>query len=181
MGICLANIKEGCCDDILSDYTIINADELDSNNPTCDKVIECNDKYLLIEEKSIIIGFLHECCNELGRNFDSYKYGTSNENIDIDALLVLVHKLSREKKEAILSIKITNLLTSSLNKVSNTTAILCNETKYDSSKTRGMKTYYLYCKTGTPLDRVMYLWLSRYKKNVFIECQALKGKLENEC
>lgn len=181
MGISLASIKEGCCENILSDYTVINADELDRNNPTCDKIIECNDKYILIEEKSIIIGFLHECCNALERNFDSYKYGSCNENIDIDALLLLVHELSREKKETILSSKITNLLTSSLSKVSNTTAILCNDTKYDSSKTRGMKIYYLYCKTGTALDRVMYLWLSRYKKNIFIECQALKEKLEQEC
>ena len=92
-----------------------------------------------------------------------------------------MHTLGRDKKEVILATKITNLLSSSLEKVSNTTAILCNEIEYDSSKTRGMPVFYLYCETGTPIDRIMYSWLSRYKKNVFIECQTLKEKLEKEC
>ena len=181
MGICLASIKQGCCDNTLNDFTIIEADALDTDNSTCDKVIECNDRYILIEEKSIFIGFLHECCNELNEDFDSYKYGDNNENLNIEGLLELVHTLSKESKEILLSNKITNLLLSSLDKVSNTTAILCNEAEYDTSKTRGMSTFYLYCKTGTPIDRIMYLWLSRYKKNVFIECKDLKEKLEQEC
>ena len=181
MGICLASIKQGCCDSELSDLTIIEADALDTDNSTCDKVIECNDRYVLVEEKSIFIGFLHECCNELNKDFDSYKYGDNNENLNIEELLELVHTLSKESKEMILSKKITNLLLSSLDKVSNTTAILCNESEYDTSKTRGMSTFYLYCKTGTAIDRIMYLWLSRYKKNIFIECQDLKEKLEQEC
>jgi len=181
VGICLANIKQGCCDASLSNFTIISADELDKKNPTCDKVIECSDRYILVEEKSIFIGFLHECCNELGKDFDSYKYGDGNENLDIEGLLELVHTLPKEKKEMLLSKKITNLLLSSLAKVSNTTAILCNEAEYDSSKTRGMSTFYLYCNPATSIDRIMYLWLSRYKKNIFIECQSLKAKLEKEC
>jgi hypothetical protein len=181
VGICLESIKEGCCDNLLNDFTIIPADVLDTHNSTCDKVIECSNRYILVEEKSIVIGFLHECCNELGANFDSYKYGVNDEYLKIEDVLQLVHNLSREKKEVLLSTKIVNLLSSSLEKVSNTTAILCNESEYDTGKTRGMSTFYLYCKTGTPIDRIMYNWLSRYKKNVFIECQDLKYKLEQEC
>ena len=181
MGIYLASIKEGCCDSHLNTFSVIDADALDYKNPTCDKVVACHDKYILVEEKSIHIGFFHECCIALGEDFESYKYGECNEKLNIDDLQQLLQRLSREKKEAILSKKIADLLLSSLDKVSNTTAILCNNPEYDTTKISGMSTFYLYCKTGTPVDRIMHIWLSRYKKNIFIECQDLKEKLEKDC
>ena len=57
MGIPLTRIKQNCCDSHLSTYTIIDGDSLDNSGSTCDKIIECIDKYILIEEKSMSFGF----------------------------------------------------------------------------------------------------------------------------
>ncbi len=180
MGIPIEYIKQGCCDSQLSSFSIINADKLDDIGSTCDKVIDCNNKYILVEEKSILIGFFHKCCMELGKNFDSYKYTIDNiEYLKLTELMKLIRSLDKSTKKMLLSEKIVDLLTSSPKKASNTTDILCK--KYDNTKTSDMSVFYLYCNSGKPIDMIMYSWLSRYKNNIFIECQALKQKLEEDC
>ena len=180
MAIPIERIKQRCCDDSLGDFTIICADDLDRDNPTCDKVIECNDRYVLVEEKSILLGFFHSCCLENNERLEDYKYLNGNDTyLRISDLISKINTMNIDVKKRLLSENITDLLVSSLGKVSHTTHMLA--TQFNSQKTANMSTYYLYCNSGQAVDRVMSAWLSRYKKEIFIECNKLKEILEEGC
>ncbi len=177
MAIPIANIQQGCCDSDLSQFTIIDGDALDSVGSTCDKIIECSDKYILVEEKSLLFGFFNLCCNEESQNLEHYKYEQDGTiYLRITDVINLINDIDIEIKKRLFSENIANLLSSSLHKVSNTTHILA--TKFDNTRTANMSIFYLYCNSGKPIDRIMGVWLSRYKKNVFIECHALKALLQ---
>jgi len=180
VGIHLKSVKQFCCDDTLSSFRIIDIDPLDDVGSTCDKVIECQDKYILVEEKSILLGFLNNCCTYLDKDFDSYKYVNDDiEYLKITELFLLIQTLDVEVKKRLLEQTKSDLLSSAPKKASNTTYILCE--KFDSTKAANMSVYYLYCKSGKPIDRIIYNWLARNRKNIFVECQDLKVKLEKEC
>lgn len=181
MGIPIASIKEKCCDSDLSAFTIIEMDELDNVGSTCDKVIECADKYYLVEEKSIFLSFFTNCCKELDLSFDTeYKYLENGITyLKIDELFTLSQSMNTEVKRRILSESIVNLINTSAKKASNTTDILNKQ--FDATKTSDMSTFYLYCKSGHEVDSLLSVLLSRYKKTLFIECQKLKEKLEQHC
>ena len=181
MGIPIGHIKQGCCDNDLSAFTIIDMDELDDVGSTCDKVIECRDKYYLVEEKSILLSFFHSCCDELNIDFDvEYKYVEEGITyLKIDEVMALVQTINIEVKKRILSDTIVNLTNTSAKKASNTTDILNKQ--FDSTKTSNMPIFYLYCKSGYAVDMLINSLLFRYKKSMFIECQFLKAKLEESC
>lgn len=179
MAIPIKQIKEGCCDSDLNSLSlsIIDGDALDNANPTCDKIIECRDKYVLVEEKSLLLSFFDKCCRECSKDFETYKYDNSGVTyLKISAVIALIHTLDVNVKERILAENTTHLLNSSLNKVSHTTHILA--TKFNSTKTANMPIFYLYCNSGKPIDRIMSTWLSRDRKSVFIECADLKSYLQ---
>ncbi len=179
MGIPLKDIKEKCCDSSLETFEIINGDNLDKDNPTCDKIVECSNKYILVEEKSIVLKFFDSCCKELGKNLEDYRYNEDDlEKLDIEDLFGLVKSIDNNLKERLLSQSITALLSSSLSKVSNTTYILTS--KYNEKKASNMPIFYLFCKTNTPIDRLISTALSRYKKQIFIECNDLKDYLNKK-
>jgi len=180
VAIPIGSIKEKCCDSTLASFSVIEMDELDNVGSTCDKVIECADKYYLVEEKSITLSFLDNCCREINKDFDSYKY-KDNEIIylKIDELISLVQAMDIEVKRRILSDTIVNMTNTSAKKASNTTDIL--NKKFDSSKTSNMSAFYLYCNSGTPIDMIIHTLLSKYKNTIFLECLKLKEKLEQEC
>lgn len=176
MAIPIAKIQEGCCDSNLSQFTIINGDNLDNIGSTCDKIIECSDKYVLVEEKSLLFGFFNRCFSELNINLETYKYDNNGTTyLRINDVILLIQSLNVNVKERILAENISNLLSTSLKKVSNTTNILA--TQYNSSKTANMPIFYLYCNSGKPIDLLMSTWLSRDRKNIFIECNDLKNYL----
>ena len=180
MAIPIRSIKEKCCDSTLTSFSIIEMDELDNVGSTCDKVIECQDKYYLVEEKSITLSFLHNCCKEIKKDFDSYKYEDDNVTyLKIDEVIRLIQPMHVEVKRRILSDTIVNLISTSAKKASNTTDIL-NKESY-SLRTSNMSVFYLYCNSGTPIDMIIHTLLSKYKKTIFIECLKLKEKLEQEC
>ncbi|MFK5976940.1 MAG: hypothetical protein QM493_10560 [Sulfurovum sp.] len=180
MAIPLKKLKEGCCDSSLHSFSITNGDELDNVYATCDKIIECSDRYILIEEKSILLGFFDSCCIERGESLEEYKYFNGEvEYLKITELITLVQSMDNSIKKLLLAQTITNLMFSSAKKISNTTNLLCKQD--DSDKTNGILTFYLYCSSGHPIDNILYAWLSEYKKNIFFECQDLKQKLEEEC
>jgi len=180
VGIPVSNLQEGCCDTHLNRFSPIDGDSLDSVGSTCDKIIECNEKYYLIEEKSLLMGFFDLSLKELNDNLEEYKYiENSITFLNIDEVISKIHTLSTETKRRLLAENINNMLMSSPKKVSNTTDILVKQ--FDSSKTSNMPIFYLYCKSGKSIDRVMSNYLSRNRKNIFIECQKLKEKLEEEC
>lgn len=182
MAIPVNNIQQGCCNNDLSSYNIIDGDSLDSAGSTCDMIIECSDKYILVEEKSLLFGFFDLCFKEKKLNhldLESYKFDNNGtQYLKISEIISVIQKnLNIDVKERILAENVADLLSTSLKKVSNTTYIL---SKQRNDKTKNMPIFYLYCNSGTPIDRLMSVWFSRYKKNknVFIECNDLKSFLE---
>jgi len=177
VAIRLSTIKQGCCNDFLDSFNIIDGDSLDDVGSTCDKIIECEDKYILIEEKSLLIGFFDRCCNELGNSLDDYKYTDDDvEYLQMTQLQLDTHALSSEVKMRLLEQTRADLLATSARKASNTTHLLS-----DKSKTANMDIFYLYCNSGKPIDKIIYTWLSSNRKNIFIECQDLKERLDVMC
>ena len=180
MAIPIKNIKQGCCDIHLSPYSVIDMDSLDNIGSTCDKVIECKDRYYLVEEKSITLAFLDSCCRELNLKFDDYKYiNEDTQYLKISEVIALIQPMHIEVKRRILSDTIVNMINTSAKKASNTTDIL--NKRFDSSKTSNMPTFYLYCNSGRTIDRIIHRVLQSYKKTAFIECLKLKEKLKEEC
>ncbi len=180
MAIPIKNIKQGCCDTHLSSYNVINMDYLDNIGSTCDKVIECNHKYYLVEEKSISLAFLDSCCRELSLKLDDFKYMNEDlQYLKINEIINLIQPMDIEVKRRILSDTIVNMINTSAKKASNTTDILNKQ--FNNSKTSSMPIIYLYCNSGKAIDRVIHRLLQNYKNTPFIECLKLKEKLENEC
>lgn len=178
MAIPVSKIKEHCCDNDLSQFNIIDGDSLDSIGSTCDIIIECHDKYILVEEKSIIFDFLNSCCNENNINLDNeYKPTRSGiQYLEVSRIInEIVQPMPNDIKTRILSFTVVNMICDSAKKASNTTDILNKQ--FDSNRTNDMKVLYLYCNSGKPIDRIMATWLSSYKKAIFIECNALKQHL----
>ncbi len=179
MAIPISDIKEGCCDTALNSFIIHDGDALDSKGSTCDKIIECAKRYILVEEKSLLFSFFDKCCNELGEDLENYKYMEEEITyLRIDEVITRIHTLSEDVKKRILAENLASLLMTSGKKVSNTTQILCTNSNFNSAKAKDMLIFYLYCKSGKPIDRVMSSWLSRDRKNIFIECSVLRSKLE---
>lgn len=181
MGIHLDKLKEGCCDKYPSSLTYLDGDEFDENRATCDKVIECNDKYILVEEKSFLLGFLNACCDEAKTNLGAFM----NSDIINDKLIEFIDtNFTIEEKKRTFAESVTRLFMSSLDKVSNTTHILA--TDYNNDKSKNMPIVYLYCKSGkSAIDKLASLSLAKYKnekKQVMIECGKLEKFLQKkEC
>ena len=180
MAIPISNIQEGCCDARLHSFTIYNGDALDSVGSTCDKIIECTNTYILVEEKSLLFSFFDKCCKERNTDLETYKYREEETTyLKIDEIMSLIHTLSNDVKKRVFAESVASLLMTSGKKMSNTTHILCNNPNFDSEKTKNMPIFYLYCNSGQPVDRIMSNWLSRNRKNIFIECTILRSKLES--
>jgi len=179
VGIHLKNLQEGCCEKYPQSLSYLDGDEFDSNRATCDKIIECDDKYILVEEKSFILGFLNACCKEAKTNLGRFK----EENIITDSIISFIdEKFTLEEKKRIFAESVTLLFMSSLDKVSNTTHILA--TSYDNTKSKNMPIIYLYCKSGkSKVDKLASLSLSKYKnekKQVMVECDKLEKFLKQK-
>jgi hypothetical protein len=84
--------------------------------------------------------------------------------------------MNENVKKRILSDTVVDMISTSAKKASNTTDILNKQ--FNNAKTSDMQMFYLYCNSGKPIDRIMSIWLSRYKKNIFIECNAFKNYLQ---
>ncbi len=177
MAIPIKKIKEHCCDEKLKKFNIIEMDKEDDIGSTCDKVIECKEKYFLIEEKSLTLAFLDNCCKELSKSLEDYK---NKEYLNISALVTSIQILNIDIKKRILAETLFSLTNTSAKKASNTTDIL--NKKYNSTKTSDMPIFYLYCSSGHPIDRIINTLMSRYTKgNYFIECDKLEEKLLATC
>ena len=182
MAIPINIIKERCCDTDLSQFTIIDGDKEaksfnkinKSDYSSVDKIIECQDKYYLVEEKSISLGFLDRCCEK--KEFDTFK---SNGILNISRLIKeKIQPLDISIKKQKLQDTIDDLLSSQSKKVKDMTYIL-NE-RFDNNKTSNMPLFYLYCNTTKEIDMIINRVL-QLKKTPFIECKKLKQKLQEEC
>lgn len=176
MGIHLDNLKEGCCEYPTS-LSYLDGDTFDPNRATCDKIIECNDKYILVEEKSFVLGFFNACCAEKKKSLGNFL----QEGILNDKLICFIDdNFTLEEKKRIFAENVVQLFMSSLEKVSNTTHILA--TNYNTDKSKNMPIIYLYCKSGqSKIDKLISLSLAKYKnekKQVMVECVKLEKFLE---
>jgi len=177
VGIHLENLKEGCCDKYTSSLSYLDGDNFDANRATCDKIIECDSRYILVEEKSFVLGFFQACCQEKKVNFGQF---IENDILNDNFFEFIENNFSLLEKKYLFAESVTKLFMSSLDKVSNTTHILA--TKYSSEKSENMPIIYLYCNSGnSPIDKLASLSLSKYKnekKQVMIECQKLEKFLK---
>jgi hypothetical protein len=179
VGIHLDSLQEGCCDNYPSSLSYLDGDDFDASRATCDKIIECKDKYILVEEKSFILGFFNACCAEKKKNLGFY----IDDGIITDEFISFVdEEFSIEEKKRIFAESVTTLFMSSLDKVSNTTHILA--TSYHNEKSKHMPIIYLYCKSGkSNVDRLAMLSLAKYKnekKQVMVECDKLEKFLQQK-
>ena len=176
MGIHLSALQEGCCE-LPPTLSFLDGDEFDANRATCDKIIECETKYILVEEKSFILGFLQACCKEKKVNFGKF---IEDDSLTDEFIGFIEENFTREEKKYLFAESVTKLFMSSLDKVSNTTHILA--TQYSAEKSKNMPIIYLYCNSGnSPIDKLASLSLSKYKnekKQVMIECQKLEKFLK---
>jgi len=181
VAIPISRIKEGCCDSNLHSYTIIDGDPLDSKRSTCDKIIECTDKYILVEEKSLLLSFFDMCCKELGHDLETYKEDIGGIiHLKITDIMLLISPMHIDVKKRIFHQTVADLLSTSLKKVSHTTYILT--TQFDATKVANMSIFYLYCHTGRPEDTIMNILASIiHGKAPFIECTSLQSKLHTIC
>jgi len=181
VGIHLESLAEGCCDKYPSSLSYLDGDKFDANRATCDKIIDCEDRYILVEEKSFILGFFNACCKEKKQNISSFM----TDGILSDNLIEYIDEnFTLDEKKRIFAESVTTLFMSSLDKVSNTTHILATE--YDKEKSRNMPIIYLYCKSGkSKIDKLASLSLAKYKnekKQVMVECDKLEKFLKKkEC
>ena len=179
MAIPLKNITEGCCDTHLAKFIILDGDALDPQGSTIDKVIECKDRYYLIEEKSILLDFFNKVCKKRKMKFHNFKYTEQNcEYFDFTQISEQLNEMSLEEKQALFNESIIDMIGSSGKKASNTTDIL--NKKYDNTKTSNMPMIYLYCNSGKAIDKIVQRVLQK-RKITFFECQKLRAKLEQEC
>ncbi len=176
MGIHLNLLKEGCCE-YPSNLSYFNGDGFDPNRATCDKIIDCKDRYILVEEKSFILGFLSACCEEKKKSIGTF---IEDGILSNELLSFIENSYNTEEKKRIFAESVTRLFMSSLDKVSNTTHILA--TKYNTKKSENMPIIYLYCKSGkSPIDKLATLSLAKYKnekKQVMVECSKLEKFLK---
>jgi len=117
---------------------------------------------------------------DLNLKLDDYKYMNAGiQYFKINEVIGLIQPMHVEVKKRILSNTIVNMINTSAKKASNTTDIL--NKRFNSNKTSNMPTFYLYCNSGKPIDVIINRLLGFYKNTIFIECQKLKEKLEEEC
>ena len=176
MAVPIKNIKEGCCDSSLSSFCVIDGDNLDFKGSTVDKIIECKDKYYLVEEKSILLDICNKILEKRKKHFVDFKF--EQDGIQYFNISDIFQLSSEMEKKFLLQESIIDMLGSAGKKASNTTDIL--NKKFNSSKTSDMPVLYLYCKSGKAIDRILVMVLRKRKLN-FIECNELKKRLEKEC
>ncbi|KIM03898.1 MAG: hypothetical protein KN64_10680 [Sulfurovum sp. AS07-7] len=170
MGICISSLSEGCCES-LNLLGCIDGDTFDNNNPTVDNIYECNDRYILIEEKSFLLDFFRESCK--GRKKFSHFINAGELK---ESYFEFLATLSLEEKRVIFQQSAKNLLDEMPDKVNNTHRYLKDVKKAEKSIN-----LLLYCNSGTEIDKLASLIFAKYnneEKHTVLECSKLEKFLE---
>ncbi len=176
MGISLKSISEGCCK-YLEQLETINLDEYkkDKTMSSVDKVLECEDKFIFIEEKSFILDFFR-----LAAKRKNIRFIPENDEIS-DNFLDKISDLSKETKRELLYKVISDKTLSLSDKIKDTTMILCEDDKFCNKKIQKASTVYLYCKSGLEIDRLFSITFnSKKQKEKIVECDRLKDYLNKK-
>ena len=170
MGICIATLEEGCCE-YLNNLDTHDGDQDTDNNPTIDNILECDDKYVLIEEKSFLLHFFRNVCKGK-KKFSSF---ISNGDLD-DSYFAFLATFTKKEKSDIFKKCSLELLDEMPKKVETSIRYLEHENKIENSKN-----VILYCNSGTEIDVIASILFARYnneEENTVLECSKLKKFLK---
>jgi len=158
LGIPIKNISEGCCKSI-ENYKIVVTDEnrKDKNIKFVDYILDLEDKYLLIEEKSFILGILPPRNGEIS-----------------DEVIYKFKALTFTEKELKICKTSFRLISDSNKKLKDTLLYLYKEFN-NLEKIKKSPFIYLYCKSGLrEVDRILVTSLNmKNRKNTFLSCDRL--------
>ncbi len=172
MGVCIDILEEKCCE-YLNDLNSLDGDSFTDNEPTVDNIYECDDKYILIEEKSFLLNFFRESC--IGRKKFSHFIKSGELQDDFFDFL---NTLDKREKSAILKISSLNLLEGMPMKVKTTHKYL-----EDKEKIKNSINVILYCKSDTEIDKLASIIFAKYnneEENTVLECQQLEKFLKKK-
>lgn len=162
MGISIEPLGEGCCETVLNNYKIVITDKsrVDKSIKFVDYVLDFEDKFLLIEEKSFVLAILSPKGDEI-------------EDREIERF----SKLSNEEKSLKVCKESFRLLSDSNKKLKDTIIYLLKEKEnFNIDKLQKSSFIYLYCKTDKlkEVDKLLISSLNmKNRKNIFIECSKL--------
>jgi hypothetical protein len=172
VGIRIGDLEEGCCD-YLNDLSPVKGDSLDQQRKTVDNIVECDDKYILIEEKSFILDFYRQAC--VGRKKFSHFI---NDGILIDDFFVFLGGINKKEKREIFKKSALDLLEAMPKKIETTLTYLSDKVKISNSSN-----VILYCKSETEVDKIASIVFAKYnneEENTVIECQKLERYLQTK-
>lgn len=178
MGIPLNSLTEDCCQ-VLKDLKPLDLDNYksDKSMSSVDNILECDDKYIFIEEKSFLLDYYRLA----GVEIDSYLKPINGEISD--DFLENIAKLDKEVKKRLMYQSLYEKTISSVDKVKDTTFILCTDDDFCNQKVKNALTFYLYCESGTPIDRLLIRVFNLKKaksKDKFVACKNLIKRLESK-
>jgi len=175
VGISLNTLAEGCCDS-LNKLTTIDLDDYKSNksSSSIDKLLECNDKYILIEEKSFLLDYFRLAAQEA-----RVKFEPQNGNIE-DIFLETIKELPKNIKEKIMYKSFSEKTLSSADKIKDTIIMLCQDEKFCNEKIQKSEIIYLYCNSNNlHVDKLLNIMFNSKKaKQKIVECSKLNRYLE---
>lgn len=177
MGIHLSDLEEGCCNKLNSLKTI-NLDKYkkDKSSSSIDRLLECNDKYILIEEKSFLLDYFRLAAQEA-----KIKYAPQDGIIE-DSFLETIKELPREIKEKTMYKSFSEKTLSSADKIKDTVIMLCQDEKFCNDKIKKSEIIYLYCNSNhLHVDKLLnIIFNSKRAKQKIVECSKLDKYLEKK-
>jgi len=174
VGISLSSISEGCCD-YLNSLDTIDFDEYkkDKSISSVDRILECKDKYIFIEEKSFILDYFR-----LAGQKSKSKFVPMDGEIS-DDFLEKISTLDIEVKQQLFYKAMAEKTLSSVDKVKDTVFALSKDDDFYDEKVKKSNTIYLYCKSNTHADKLANIvFNAQSKKDKIIECDRLERFLQ---
>ena len=178
MGIPLKRLTEGCCE-TLNELDTLDLDSYksDKSMSSVDNLLECTDKYIFIEEKSFLLDYYRLA----GEEIDSYLKPVDGQITD--EFLKKISKLDREVKKRLMYQALYEKTVSSVDKVKDTTFLLCGDDAFCNEKVKRAITIYLYCQSGEPIDKLLTKVFDLKKtksRDKFVACKDLIKTLERK-
>jgi len=179
VGISLSTLTEGCCEH-LKKLSTTNLDDYKSDkcSSSIDRLLECDDKYILIEEKSFLLDYFRLAGKEAKIQFQPI-----DEKVQ-DTFLETIKELPRETKEKIMYKSFSEKTLSSADKIKDTMILLCQDENFCNEKIKKSKIIYLYCKSNNLyVDKLLnIIFNSKQADKKIIECSKLDKYLKlNAC
>lgn len=181
MGIPLSSLSEGCCEE-LNSLPKVKLDEYKVNKSmsSVDNILECDDKYIFIEEKSFLLDYYRLAGKRCNQHFHPI-----NGEIPED-FLRSISKLDKTEKKELMYKACFDKALSHDDKLRDTMTILYGDDAFCNIKTAKSITVYLYCK-GVSLAEdenmssyISLIFSSKIGNKKLVECNQLSRFLEKQ-